>query len=525
MDSLDAMKFLGQLANQLHSQANQISEWQARLQQNEESQEWSKLESLLASAQTFLFSIDQHLQITGVQGPLTDCLGWSEPEFVGHELLNFIDPNCPAQNKALADLSESASTRLEIPFLSRTGVRLWFQLTIVPQKNVDHRGHAFQILACGVQEIQNRSEELRLQHQRISEQLEVLQREQQQRLEENSSSPVDQEFWFRLRSTLRSIILGRMRVLFQADEGATPATLRGLSFGIDFLENLLRLEIKPEYWRELETFQPTQLYDDCLGLFPTCTINHNLSNLTSVSFLGPVRVWQAFLLELFAWRESTVSEATVDVRMQLDAPNLDFTAVAVLEDESRLEECQRRSRQHFSRLKRLCEASRGELIVKKGSGPTEIVITLRLAGGPYPEVVAPLAAPQEPQCYSVLVAEDDEIAKRVVVTLLQKLGHQVQAVSGGLDVLELLNVQEFDVVLLDLEMPDLDGISTARQIISRFHPPPYLIALTAGNSASIRRQVMEAGMHDFLSKPLRSDELNDALSQVQVHRLSRDGQV
>jgi CheY-like chemotaxis protein len=524
MDSLDAMKFLGQLASQLHTQAEQVSQWQARLQQNEENQEWSKLESLLASAQTFIFSTDQHLQITGVQGPMTECLGWSEPEFVGHELQNFIDPSCPTKSTVLKELSEVTSTRIELPFLSRTGVRLWFHLTIVPLQCEDGN-HAFQIMACGVQEIQNRSEELRLQHQRMSEQLEVLQREQQQRLDENTSTPVDQEFWFRLRSTLRSIILGRMRVLFsQAEQGASPATLRGLSFGVDFLENLLRLEVKPENWRELEDFQPARLFNDCLGLFQTSAINHNLPSLTSVSFLGPIRVWQAFLLELFAWRESTVSDANFDVQLQLDGQSLALTAVAKLEDEGRLEDCQRRSRQHFSRLKRLCEACRGELSLKKGTSPNEIVVVLHLTGGVQPETIPPSAPPQEPQCYSILVAEDDEIAKRVVVTLLQKLGHHVQAVSGGLDVLELLNVQEFDVVLLDLEMPDLDGISTARQIISRLHPPPYLIALTAGNSASIRRQVMEAGMHDFLSKPLRSDELNDALSQVQVHRLSRDGQ-
>lgn len=114
----------------------------------------------------------------------------------------------------------------------------------------------------------------------------------------------------------------------------------------------------------------------------------------------------------------------------------------------------------------------------------------------------------------VLLAEDDAVCQKVALRILNSMGHRVDIVSNGLDVLEALQRGSYDVVLLDVEMPALDGLETARQIHQRFTPVPYLIALTAGNSAADRRKVMLAGMQDFLAKPLRAEELADALTQI-----------
>lgn len=114
----------------------------------------------------------------------------------------------------------------------------------------------------------------------------------------------------------------------------------------------------------------------------------------------------------------------------------------------------------------------------------------------------------------VLLAEDDAVCQKVALRILNSMGHRVDIVSNGLDVLEALQRGTYDVVLLDVEMPALDGLETARQIHQRFTPQPYLIALTAGNSAADRRKVMLAGMQDFLAKPLRAEELADALTQI-----------
>jgi len=122
----------------------------------------------------------------------------------------------------------------------------------------------------------------------------------------------------------------------------------------------------------------------------------------------------------------------------------------------------------------------------------------------------------ESGCLRVLLAEDDAVCQKVALRLLSSMGHRVDIVSNGLDVLEALQRGGYDVVLLDVEMPALDGLETAREIHRRFTPAPYLIALTAGNSAADRRKVMLAGMQDFLAKPLRAEELADALTQIHL---------
>lgn len=114
----------------------------------------------------------------------------------------------------------------------------------------------------------------------------------------------------------------------------------------------------------------------------------------------------------------------------------------------------------------------------------------------------------------VLLAEDDAICQKVALRILSSMGHRVDIVSTGLDVLEALQRGTYDLLLLDVEMPGLDGLETARQVHQRFTPAPYMIALTAGNSAADRRKVMLAGMQDFLAKPLRAEELADALTQI-----------
>ncbi|MBS2040169.1 response regulator [bacterium] len=127
---------------------------------------------------------------------------------------------------------------------------------------------------------------------------------------------------------------------------------------------------------------------------------------------------------------------------------------------------------------------------------------------------APKAAIADNGRMRVLLAEDDAVCQRVALRILNSRGHRVDIVSNGLDVLEALQRGTYDVVLLDVEMPGLDGLETARQIHQRFTPAPYLIALTAGNSAADRRKVMLAGMQDFLAKPLRAEELDDAFTQI-----------
>ena len=113
-----------------------------------------------------------------------------------------------------------------------------------------------------------------------------------------------------------------------------------------------------------------------------------------------------------------------------------------------------------------------------------------------------------PETLRILVAEDDRVIQILTRKFLEMRGHQVQVVSNGQEAVEAVRQRVFDVVLMDLEMPELDGISAAREIRSaaRGSGPP-IIAYTAHALAEVRARCRDAGMDGFLAKPVSCDEL------------------
>lgn len=115
--------------------------------------------------------------------------------------------------------------------------------------------------------------------------------------------------------------------------------------------------------------------------------------------------------------------------------------------------------------------------------------------------------PQEP--LQVLVAEDHPINRKVVGMLLQTMGHQVTFAENGLKALDLARSQDFDVVLMDIHMPEMDGLTSTRHIrelpIPRSQVP--IVALTADVMNDAEQRAMDAGMNAFLSKPLQKAQL------------------
>jgi CheY-like chemotaxis protein len=109
----------------------------------------------------------------------------------------------------------------------------------------------------------------------------------------------------------------------------------------------------------------------------------------------------------------------------------------------------------------------------------------------------------------VLVAEDNPVNQRVVVRLLEKLGYQATVAQNGREAVAALHAQPFDVVLMDVEMPEMDG-PTATQTLRREFPPerqPVVIAVTAHAMAGHRDELLAVGMNDYLAKPIRLAEL------------------
>jgi len=114
----------------------------------------------------------------------------------------------------------------------------------------------------------------------------------------------------------------------------------------------------------------------------------------------------------------------------------------------------------------------------------------------------------------VLVAEDSHINQRVVLRLLERFGLRADVAGNGVEAVAAVDQKAYDVVLMDVQMPEMDGLEAARAICRRLAPDkrPRIVAMTANAMKGDRERCIEAGMDDYLSKPLRTDELRDALA-------------
>jgi PAS domain S-box-containing protein len=130
----------------------------------------------------------------------------------------------------------------------------------------------------------------------------------------------------------------------------------------------------------------------------------------------------------------------------------------------------------------------------------------------------PTAAPgrlAETLALKILVAEDNTVNQKVVQQLLAHLGYRVDIVGNGVEVLEALERQGYDVVLMDVQMPEMDGLEATRRLRRRYGSgQPYVIAMTANAMPGDREKCLEAGMDAYVSKPLELADLRSVLSVV-----------
>jgi len=119
----------------------------------------------------------------------------------------------------------------------------------------------------------------------------------------------------------------------------------------------------------------------------------------------------------------------------------------------------------------------------------------------------------------VLLAEDNDMNRVVTLHMLKKLGYTADAAASGMDAIESLQRQHYDIVLMDVQMPDTDGLEATKQIRKLWHNNgPIIIALTAHALVGDRERCIEAGMDDYICKPVAIDELAEVLSK---YRLSK----
>jgi CheY-like chemotaxis protein/HPt (histidine-containing phosphotransfer) domain-containing protein len=126
---------------------------------------------------------------------------------------------------------------------------------------------------------------------------------------------------------------------------------------------------------------------------------------------------------------------------------------------------------------------------------------------------------------AILLVEDGAVNQTVALNMLTRLGHQADVAWNGLEALEALEQHPYEVVLMDVQMPELDGLGATRRIRERWPDGgPHIIAMTANAMTEDREECLAAGMDDYLAKPIRLEmlagALEDALRAVE-HRASQ----
>jgi CheY-like chemotaxis protein len=116
----------------------------------------------------------------------------------------------------------------------------------------------------------------------------------------------------------------------------------------------------------------------------------------------------------------------------------------------------------------------------------------------------------------ILLAEDNAVNQKLALALLDRLGYSADVASDGREALEALERQTYDVVLMDIQMPELDGLEASRRICERWPAGerPRIVAMTANAMPEDREACLAAGMDDYVAKPIRPEVLAEALRKV-----------
>lgn len=120
---------------------------------------------------------------------------------------------------------------------------------------------------------------------------------------------------------------------------------------------------------------------------------------------------------------------------------------------------------------------------------------------------------------NILVAEDNVINQKIAKKLFKKLGYDIDIASNGYKVLESLETHIYDVVFMDIQMPEMDGMEATREIYQRWDKNrPYIIAMTANAMAGDKEKCLAEGMDDYISKPVKIEFIYEAIQTMQKKR-------
>jgi CheY-like chemotaxis protein len=109
---------------------------------------------------------------------------------------------------------------------------------------------------------------------------------------------------------------------------------------------------------------------------------------------------------------------------------------------------------------------------------------------------------------NILIAEDNVINQKLIVKVFQLMGYKPDLAANGLEVLDALQRQHYDLIFMDIQMPEMDGFEATRQIIEKYKDNrPFIIAMTANAMQGDREECLNIGMDEYISKPVKLEEV------------------
>lgn len=127
-----------------------------------------------------------------------------------------------------------------------------------------------------------------------------------------------------------------------------------------------------------------------------------------------------------------------------------------------------------------------------------------------------------PEKLKLLIAEDSIVNQKIILKMLETCGYNADVANNGIEVLEKLQSSDYDVILMDIQMPKMDGLEAAKHIYDELFPfhKPLIIAVTANILTENQEACSAVGMYDYISKPVRIDTLRKALERASLHLAS-----
>jgi signal transduction histidine kinase/DNA-binding response OmpR family regulator len=155
----------------------------------------------------------------------------------------------------------------------------------------------------------------------------------------------------------------------------------------------------------------------------------------------------------------------------------------------------------------------------------DTLVTL-LGDGDAPKAAAPVVKPKidatmaQRHPLRILLAEDNVVNQKLALRLLQQMGYRADLASNGVEAIESIERQTYDVVLMDVQMPEMDGLEASRRITAKWQADkrPRIVAMTANAMQGDREECLAAGMDDYVTKPIRVDALVASLLQAPQRR-------